>query len=111
MPQTGTRACCLIDSDFSIASRVSRYSSFLPTDLYRRSVRLKADAGFAMGGFHMLRRSGVSLHAARGIHLRVVMEQFGQSQRSLTTSDLYSHVAPAMLGDAADALERTLGGT
>ena len=58
----------------------------------------------------MPRHSCASLLIAQGIPLRVVMEQLGHSQMSLT-SDLYSHVAPAMLDDAADALERALTGS
>jgi integrase len=61
------------------------------------------------GGFHMLRHSCASLLVAQGVPLRTVMEQLGHSQMSLT-SDLYAHVAPAMLDDAADALERALNG-
>ena len=61
-------------------------------------------------GFHGLRHSCASLLLAQGAPMRLVMEQLGRSQMSLT-SDLYSHVAPAMLDDAADALERALTGS
>jgi len=41
---------------------------------------------------------------SQGISARVVMEQLGHSQISLTM-DTYSHVMPVMLRDAAAALE------
>jgi len=41
--------------------------------------------------------------------MRAVTEQLSHSQMSLT-SDLYAHIAPDMLRDNADALERALLG-
>jgi integrase len=75
----------------------------------RRLRTLLDQAGLPKGGFHMLRHSCASLMVAQGIALRTVMEQLGHSQMSLT-SDLYAHVAPVMLEDAAEALERALNG-
>jgi integrase len=76
-----------------------------------RRLRVLLDkAGLPTMGFHGLRHSCASLLGAQGVPLRVVMEQLGHSQMSLT-SDLYSHVAPAMLDEAADALERALTGS
>jgi hypothetical protein len=40
---------------------------------------------------------------------RVVMDVLGHSQFSITL-DLYSHVMPNALGDAADAIDRALNG-
>jgi integrase len=39
----------------------------------------------------------------------MVMEQLGHSQITLT-ANLYSHVAPALLKEAADRLQRARGG-
>jgi integrase len=58
-------------------------------------------------GWHALRHSCASLLVASGIPMRAVSEQLGHSQMALT-SDLYSHVAPAMLEENAAALERAL---
>jgi len=62
------------------------------------------------GGFPILRHSCASLLVAQGTSMRLVMEVLGHDQMSLTT-DLYSHSAPAMMDDAADALRRTLTGS
>ena len=58
--------------------------------------------------FHDLRHSAASLLLAQGIPSRVVMEVLGHSRIGVTL-DLYSHVLPSLLGDAADAMEHALG--
>ena len=58
--------------------------------------------------FHNLRHSAASLLLAEGVPMRVIMETLGHSQISIT-SDLYSHVAPALQQEAADAMDRALG--
>lgn len=75
----------------------------------RRLHVLLVRAGLPKMGFHRLRHSCASLLVASGIPMRAVTEQLGHSQMSLT-SDLYAHVAPDMLRDNADALERALLG-
>ena len=42
-----------------------------------------------------------------GMHRRVVMELLGHSQMR-TTTDIYSHVMPALAQEAADRMARTL---
>jgi len=42
-----------------------------------------------------------------GMHPRVVMELLGHSQMR-TTTDIYSHVMPALAQEAADRMARTL---
>ena len=59
--------------------------------------------------FHDLRHTCASLLLAQGVPARVVMDVLGHSQLSITT-DLYSHVMPSALRDAADAMERALSG-
>ena len=58
--------------------------------------------------FHDLRHSAASLLLAQGVASRVVMEVLGHSRIGVTM-DLYTHVLPSLLGDAAEAMERALG--
>jgi integrase len=46
---------------------------------------------------------------AQGVQPRVVMEVLGHSQLGITMN-LYSHVMPSALREAADAIDRALGG-
>jgi integrase len=59
--------------------------------------------------FHDLRHTCASLLLAQGVSPRVVMDVLGHSQLAITT-DLYSHVMPTALREAADAMDRALGG-
>jgi integrase len=59
--------------------------------------------------FHDLRHTCASLLLAQGVSPRVVMDVLDQSQLSITM-DLYSHVMPSALRDAADAMDRALNG-
>jgi integrase len=56
---------------------------------------------------HDLRHTCASLLLAQGVPPRVVMDVLGHSQLSITM-DLYSHVMPSALRDAADAMDRAL---
>ena len=49
----------------------------------------------------------VAASGAQGVSPRVVMDVLGHSQLSITM-DLYSHVMPSALRDAADAMDRAL---
>lgn len=57
--------------------------------------------------FHDLRHSCASLLFAQHIPARVVMETLGHSRISVTM-DTYTHVMPALMRDAADAMDRSL---
>lgn len=57
--------------------------------------------------FHDLRHACASLLLAQGVSPRVVMDVLGHSQLAITM-DLYSHVMPSALRDAADAMDRAL---
>ena len=57
--------------------------------------------------FHDLRHSCASLLLAQGVQPRTVMEVLGHSQISITM-DTYAHVMPAMMRDAADAMDNVL---
>jgi integrase len=56
---------------------------------------------------HDLRHTCASLLLAQGVPPRVAMDVLGHSQLSITM-DLYSHVMPSALRDAADAMDRAL---
>ena len=58
-------------------------------------------------GMHSFRHCCATLALAQGVSPRVVMEPLGHSQISLTM-DTYSHVMPAMLKEAASALDAAL---
>jgi integrase len=57
--------------------------------------------------FHELRHTCASLLLAQGVPPRVVMDVLGHSQLSITMN-LYSHVMPSALRDAAVAMDRAL---
>ncbi len=68
-----------------------------------------ATAGLDRIRWHDLRHGCASLLLAAGTPMRVVMEQLGHSQMALT-ANTYSHVAPALMQEAAERLQRALGG-
>jgi integrase len=59
--------------------------------------------------FHDLRHSAASLLLAQGVHPRAIMELLGHSSITVTMN-VYGHVMPAMMRDAADKMEAILGG-
>jgi len=73
--------------------------------MFRRVLRA---AGLPRMRFHDLRHSCASLLLTQGISPRVVMETLGHSRISVTM-DTYTHVMPALLRDAADAMDRSIG--
>jgi integrase len=79
-----------------------------PRNLSRLFDALIADAGVRRIRFHDLRHTCASLLLAQGVPPRVVMDVLGHSQLAMTT-DLYSHVMPTALREAADAMDRALG--
>jgi integrase len=64
-------------------------------------------AGLPQMRFHDLRHSCASLLDAQGIGPRTIMEILGHSQISVTMN-LYTHVMPSLMRDAADAMDRAL---
>ncbi len=66
-------------------------------------------AGLPAMRFHDLRHGTASLLLAQGVSPRVVMERLGHSTITLTLGT-YSHVIPALDREAADQLDRALGG-
>jgi integrase len=80
-----------------------------PRNLSRTFEHLVQRSGVRRIRFHDLRHTCASLLLARGVSPRVVMDVLGHSQLSITM-DLYSHVMPSALRDAADAMDRALSG-
>jgi integrase len=56
---------------------------------------------------HDGRHTAATLLLTAGVHPRVVMELLGHSQMR-TTTDIYSHVMPALAQEAADRMAATL---
>jgi integrase len=77
-----------------------------PRNLARVLDGLVAEAGVRRIRLHDLRHTCASL-LAQGVPTRVVMEVLGHSQLGITMN-LYSHVTPSALREAADAIDRVL---
>jgi integrase len=80
-----------------------------PRNVQRSFRRLLRKAKLPRMRFHDLRHSCASLLLAQGVAPRVVMETLGHSRISVTM-DTYTHVMPALQREAADAIDRSLGG-
>jgi integrase len=79
-----------------------------PRNLSRLLDALIDRAGVRRIRIHDLRHTCASLLLAQGVPPRVVMDVLGHSQLGITMN-LYSHVMPSALRDAADAIDRALG--
>jgi integrase len=76
-----------------------------PRNLNRFFDELIVKAAVRRIRFHDLRHTCASLLLAQNVPARLVMEILGHSQLAMTT-DLYSHVMPTALREAADAMDR-----
>jgi integrase len=94
--------------DLGLVFATAKGTPLEPSNLNGRLHRLQDACEVPRQGMHSLRHCCASLLLAQGISPRVVMEQLGHSQISLTM-DTYAHVIPAMLQDAANALDKALG--
>jgi integrase len=72
--------------------------------------RILVEADLPKLRFHDLRHGAASLLLSQGVAARVVMEVLGHSQIS-TTQNVYQHVMPSLVDEAAAAIDRALGGT
>ena len=81
-----------------------------PRNLARVLDALVVEAGVRRIRLHDMRHTCASLLLAQGVPARVVMEVLGHSQLGITMN-LYSHVMPSALREAADAIDRALGET
>lgn len=68
---------------------------------------LLRESGIGHVRLHDARHTAATLLLAEGIHPRVVMELLGHSQMR-TTTDVYSHVLPALAREAADRMGAVL---
>lgn len=59
--------------------------------------------------FHDLRHTAATLMLAAGVPLKVVSETLGHAS-IVVTADVYAHVTPDLRREAADAMDRALGG-
>ena len=76
-----------------------------PDYLTRRFKALVRAVGVPPIRFHGLRHTSASLALAAGVAMKVVSERLGHSAIAIT-ADLYTHVAPTVAQDAADAIAR-----
>jgi integrase len=70
---------------------------------------LLLEAGVREVRLHDGRHTAATLLLSEGVHPRVVMEVLGHAQMR-TTTDMYSHVMPALGRDAADRMGNALWG-
>ncbi len=74
---------------------------------YEAWIKLLDRAGVRHIRLHDGRHTAATLLLSAGVHPRVVMELLGHSQMR-TTTDIYSHVLPALAREAADRMATTL---
>ena len=75
----------------------------------RRFQNILASAGIERHRFHDFRHSCATLLLAQGVQIGVVMETFGQPHVA-TDADIYSHILPVLMTDAADKMNSALNG-
>jgi len=90
------------------------FTSTIGTSADDRNVRrawkeLLASADLPYVRIHDLRHTAATLLLTQGVHPRVVMETLGHSQIGITL-DTYSHVLPVLQREAADEMDKALGG-
>jgi integrase len=96
--------------DFGLVFTLPDGSPIERKSLHKDFKRILAKAGLPDSRFHDLRHSAASLLIAQGVPLRTVMELLGHSSISIT-ADIYSHIAPAMMREAADKMDSILART
>ncbi|PZR61221.1 MAG: site-specific integrase [Chloroflexi bacterium] len=79
------------------------------TAVHRTFHELLTVAGLPSIPFHGLRHSAATALLTAGVPLRVVSDLLGHSGITIT-SDYYAHVEHSLRRDAADAMDRALGG-
>lgn len=80
-----------------------------PTAVHRAFRELLTAAGLAFVPFHGLRHSAATALLSAGVPLRVVSDLLGHSGIAIT-ADYYAHVERDLRREAADAMDRALGG-
>jgi integrase len=79
-----------------------------PRSALRIWLKLLADAGLPRRTCHVTRHAAVSVMIGEGVPLKVIQEILGDSVLS-TTADVYGHLFPQAVTEAAEAMERALG--
>lgn len=95
------------DADFVFTTTIG--TPLDGTNVTHRFQVLLREAGLPRYRFHDLRHTAASLMLRQGVPARVVMETLGHSQINLTLNT-YSHVMPALMGDAAARMDALLTG-
>lgn len=95
-----------VNSGFMFTTR--RGTPIAAASVTRAFQRALAEAGLPRMRFHDLRHTCATLLLSQGVPLKVVSEQLGHSQMSLT-ADTYSHVTPGMQADAAAKMDAVFG--
>ena len=87
------------------AKELRRHLRAHPGPVRRRYRPIAGQTGILIDGGGDLRHTCAALLRPKNVPARVVMEILGHSQLAMTT-DLYSHVMPTALREAADAMDR-----
>jgi integrase len=94
------------DHGLAFTNRIGR--PIEPILLHREYKSLLKKSGLRITlRFHDLRHSAASLLLAQGVHPRAIMELLGHSSITVTM-DVYGHVLPAMMREAADKMDALL---
>lgn len=80
-----------------------------PSNLTKEFKRVLKQAEVPDVRFHDLRHTAATFLLAQGVDPRTIMETLGHSQISLTLNT-YAHVLPSLQREAADRMNRLLGG-
>lgn len=83
--------------------------SLLPSSVTHTFSDALARLGLPHVRFHDLRHGAASLLLAQGVPLKVVSETLGHSGIAIT-ADVYAHLSREQRREAADAIERAIGG-
>ena len=88
----------------------TEWGEYLPTNTIVLALhRVLSRAGLPVIRFHDLRHTAATLMLSQGVHPKMASEMLGHSTVAITL-DLYSHITPTMQRQAADAIDRALGG-
>jgi integrase len=95
-----------VESDFVFTTTIG--TSIEPSNLLRTFNALTVKAGVRRIRFHDPRHTFASLMFSQNVPPRVVMDVLGHSTLAITT-DLYAHIMPSALVDAATAMDSLHG--
>jgi integrase len=94
------------ESGLVFTSRVG--TPYEPRNLQRDFERILKHSQVPKVRFHDLRHSAASLLLSQGVPLRLIQEILGHSSIAMT-ADLYAHIAPSLMREAAEKMESILG--